>query len=82
MSRRHATIWVDAETRKFYIQDLGTANGTYVNNQRLGSESVPSVPLEVNSGDEISLACDVVAEGKVGEEGEMYWGVKARVNWE
>lgn len=49
ISRQHALIHIDAE--KYYIEDLGSSNGTYVNNI-----SVPKGERqEISAGDVIAL---------------------------
>lgn len=39
----------------FYIEDLGSANGTYVNNHLVGSANQPGVPYLLNDGDRIEI---------------------------
>jgi len=46
LSRRHAHFFVNKET--LYIEDLGSTNGTFVNNSRLSEHA-----MIINSGDEI-----------------------------
>jgi len=50
ISRRHARIFF--KDGKYYIEDMGSANGTFVNK---GSRLVPGMPQELRSGDEIVL---------------------------
>jgi len=49
VSRNHARITEDQ--RRYYIVDLGSANGTTVNGERL----VPQIPRGLSNGDEIGL---------------------------
>ncbi|MBV70048.1 MAG: hypothetical protein CMH52_01740 [Myxococcales bacterium] len=44
VSRRHARVWF--ETGAWYVEDLKSSNGTFVNNQRVEKESL-------NEGDEV-----------------------------
>ncbi|MCB0390081.1 MAG: FHA domain-containing protein [Bdellovibrionales bacterium] len=50
MSRKHFEI--NKENNKFYVLDLGSANGTKVNNKPVSTHQ----PLQVESGDEISIS--------------------------
>ncbi len=50
ISRRH--FRVERSGEQFAIIDLGSANGTFLNNQQL----VPNMPYPVNSGDQIVLS--------------------------
>lgn len=55
ISRRHLRIKRDGDV--FYIQDLGSQNGTMINSIPLLSEKRrPSPPYKINNGDEIILA--------------------------
>jgi pSer/pThr/pTyr-binding forkhead associated (FHA) protein len=49
VSRRHARI--HKQRAQFFIEDLGSANGTFLNGQRL----TPYLPHPVNDGDEVQL---------------------------
>jgi len=49
VSRQHAMIHI--ETEKYYIEDLGSSNGTYVNNASVAKGE----RREINSGDVIAL---------------------------
>ena len=49
VSRRHARI--HKQRAQFFIEDLGSANGTFLNGQRL----TPYLPHPVNNGDEVQL---------------------------
>lgn len=55
ISRKHAQICCDSEG--YYLEDLGSKNGTYCNDQRLGSKS----RCRLTSGDKIRLV-DTVLE--------------------
>ncbi len=49
VSRRHARI--HRQRAQFFIEDLGSANGTFLNGQRL----TPYLPHPVHDGDELQL---------------------------
>ncbi|RJQ31115.1 MAG: FHA domain-containing protein [Actinobacteria bacterium] len=48
VSRRHAKLAFNSETKKASVKDIGSLNGTYVNNQR-------SDESDLNSGDEVQI---------------------------
>ena len=50
ISRRHCVFYYDG--KELYVMDLGSTNGTYVNDDRLA----PSRWVKLNSGDRVSLA--------------------------
>jgi subtilisin family serine protease len=54
-SRQHAVI--SRQGDQFFIQDLGSTNGTFVNGQRL----VPNVPFLLRPGDRVRLAETVLS---------------------
>jgi pSer/pThr/pTyr-binding forkhead associated (FHA) protein len=49
VSRRHCKIWLGEG--EYLIEDLGSANGTYLNGQRL----TPYLPHSLNDGDDLQL---------------------------
>ncbi|CAI5757563.1 unnamed protein product [Candida verbasci] len=55
LSRNHAQIYISEG--KLYLQDLGSSNGTYLNDVRLGND-----PVEVKLNDIICLGFNVQAE--------------------
>jgi VWFA-related protein len=55
VSRRHAQLTFDAGRRAFFITDLNSSNGTFMNNQRLPSGE----PVLIASSAEISLGPNV-----------------------
>ncbi|WP_431974749.1 FHA domain-containing protein [Micromonospora haikouensis] len=55
VSRQHALLWV--EHGELYVQDLGSTNGTYVNDRRLD----PHTRQRLFDGDELRLASTVRA---------------------
>ncbi|KAI5961197.1 uncharacterized protein KGF55_004122 [Candida pseudojiufengensis] len=57
LSRNHAQIYVDSNNGKLMLQDLGSSNGTYLNDTRLSNE-----PTEVKIGDVVCLGFNVQAE--------------------
>jgi hypothetical protein len=50
VSRKHARIFFKDD--KYFIEDLGSTNGTFINK---GSRLAPGVPQELKSGDEIIM---------------------------
>ena len=54
VSRRHARMWFDKG--RWYIDDLQSANGTFVNNVRIQANS----PVQLNDGDRINFGDEVV----------------------
>jgi hypothetical protein len=75
LSRRHAEIWL--ENGQTFLRDLGSANGTWVDGQNIGNQSLPlrpgmqiwlgHVPLGVTwaiDGSKTSLAQDIPPELK------------------
>ncbi|KAG7197144.1 hypothetical protein KM043_007230 [Ampulex compressa] len=62
LSRNHAVLWYSAG--KFYLQDTRSSNGTFINNQRLSSTGLESVPKEVCSGDIVQFGVDVMESTK------------------
>lgn len=53
VSRRHARIFQDGDT--YYLQDLGSSNGTYLNGKRLDE-----VPRPLKTGDRVGLGRSIV----------------------
>lgn len=83
MSRRHCIFFVsfargEREIKQVYVQDLGAANGTYVNGARLGSDEHASVPMPVQIGDRIGFAEKVVQDGVVYEGVDVVVDIKFR----
>ncbi|ORZ02297.1 hypothetical protein BCR43DRAFT_481325 [Syncephalastrum racemosum] len=58
VSRSHAEIWVQPETNKIYVRDVGSSSGTFVNRARLSPANLQSAPQEVKDGDVIQLGVD------------------------
>src|SRR5690349_18341015 len=52
-SRRHARIWLEDDT--CWVEDLGSANGTWVNGKRLGDGRVA-----LSGGDTVSIGDEAV----------------------
>jgi pSer/pThr/pTyr-binding forkhead associated (FHA) protein len=52
VSQQHARIFGKSE--KWYVEDLGSTNGTYVNDQKLGA------PAQVEPGDKIRVGTTVL----------------------
>ena len=72
VSRRHCEFY--SEAGKWYIKDVKSSSGTFLNHIRLSSPSQESKPWPVNDGDIIQLGIDY----KGGEE-MIYRCVKMRV---
>ncbi|KAJ1564432.1 hypothetical protein HK405_014895, partial [Cladochytrium tenue] len=60
LSRHHADIW--CEGGKVWIRDVGSSNGTYVNEVRLCEENVRGEPFLLQDGDEIVFGIDIEDE--------------------
>lgn len=56
VSRKHAKIYYDNQSNQWMIIDLGSTNGTKVNNNMLN----PQTPNPLKDGDEITLARVVI----------------------
>ena len=61
LSRQHAEIWAD-QSRKVWIRDVKSSNGTFVNGVRLSPESRDSEPHELRENDMLELGIDIVSE--------------------
>ncbi len=72
VSRRHCEFWCD--DGQWYIKDVKSSSGTFLNHIRLSQPSVESRAWAVNDGDIIQLGIDF----KGGEE-MIYRCVKMRV---
>lgn len=57
LSRNHAQIYIDGASGKLMLQDLGSSNGTYLNDFRLGAD-----PVEIKIGDLVCLGFNVQLE--------------------
>lgn len=73
MSRQHATIRADAETRILTIQDDGSMHGTSLNGLRVGKE-----PLELLPADILTFGAEVVR----GEETYQPLKISIYFEWE
>lgn len=60
LSRRHARLFRDGE--RLLIEDLGSQNGTFVNDSRIEGA------MELRAGDEVRLSASVLAVEEAGEE--------------
>ncbi|KAI9830497.1 MAG: hypothetical protein M1826_004734 [Phylliscum demangeonii] len=72
VSRRHCEFW--CSNGQWYIKDVKSSSGTFLNHIRLSQPSVESKPWRVNDGDIVQLGIDF----KGGEE-MIYRCVKMRV---
>lgn len=55
LSRNHAAMYID-QSGKLMLKDLGSSNGTYLNDEKLDNE-----PVEVKVGDSISFGFNIQA---------------------
>ncbi|RHZ51957.1 hypothetical protein Glove_467g15 [Diversispora epigaea] len=60
LSRTHAEIW--SEHGKVYIKDLKSSNGTYINGQRISSETKESDSIELKMMDILEFGIDILNE--------------------
>ncbi|KAG1785319.1 SMAD/FHA domain-containing protein, partial [Suillus plorans] len=60
LSRQHAEIWEDSG--KIYIKDVKSANGTFINGERLSPEGVQSEPFELKNDDIVEFGIDIIGE--------------------
>lgn len=72
VSRRHCEFWCTAG--QWYVKDVKSSSGTFLNHVRLSSPGVESRPYPVNDGDVVQLGIDF----KGGEE-VIFRCVKIRV---
>lgn len=72
VSRRHCEFW--CASGKWYIRDVKSSSGTFLNHIRLSSPGTESRPYQVNDGDIVQLGIDF----KGGEE-MIFRCVKIRV---
>ena len=65
VSRRHARLWM--EDGRWYVEDLGSSNGTYVNNRRITKQ-------ELDEGDDLrcgDFKLNYVVEDHTREVGQL-----------
>ncbi|KAJ2969306.1 hypothetical protein NUW58_g10020 [Xylaria curta] len=72
VSRRHCEFWF--EKGKWYIKDVKSSSGTFLNHIRLSAPATESRPYPINDGDIVQLGIDF----KGGEE-MIYRCVKMRI---
>ena len=72
VSRRHCEFWF--EQNKWYIKDVKSSSGTFLNHIRLSAPGTESKPFPINDGDIVQLGIDF----KGGEE-MIYRCVKMRI---
>ncbi|KAI0166213.1 hypothetical protein GGR57DRAFT_16656 [Xylariaceae sp. FL1272] len=72
VSRRHCEFWF--EKGKWYVKDVKSSSGTFLNHIRLSAPGTESKPYPINDGDMVQLGIDF----KGGEE-MIYRCVKMRV---
>lgn len=56
VSRRHAKLWFDGASGHWYLADIQSANGTFVNNMRLQ----PNQAVALNDGDVLNFGDEIV----------------------
>jgi E3 ubiquitin-protein ligase DMA1/2 len=56
VSRRHCEFW--CQNGQWYIKDVGSSSGTFLNHIRLSQPGVESKPYVVNDGDVVQLGID------------------------
>lgn len=56
VSRRHARLWFDSGSGHWFLADMQSANGTFINNARLQ----PNQPVTLNDGDVINFGDEIV----------------------
>jgi E3 ubiquitin-protein ligase DMA1/2 len=56
VSRNHAKLWCSAG--QWYLQDVGSSSGTFLNHIRLSPASVESIPYAIKDGDIVQLGID------------------------
>lgn len=54
LSRNHAAMYVDGNSGKLMLKDLGSSNGTFVNDRKLDTE-----PVEIKVGDDICFGFNI-----------------------
>lgn len=57
LSRNHACLFIDPKLGQLMIQDMGSSNGTYVNQEKIAAE-----PVSINIGDRINLGFNIQVE--------------------
>ena len=56
VSRNHAKMWCSND--QWYLQDVGSSSGTFLNHIRLSSPNVESTPYAIKDGDIVQLGID------------------------
>ena len=56
VSRNHAKMW--CSNRQWYVQDVGSSSGTFLNHIRLSAANVESPPYAIKDGDIVQLGID------------------------
>ncbi|KAI7161181.1 hypothetical protein KC349_g3033 [Hortaea werneckii] len=64
VSRRHCELWYNTSQSQWYIRDVKSSSGTFLNHVRLSPPGQESRPYAVNDGDVVQLGIDF----KGGEE--------------
>ena len=72
VSRRHCEFW--CENGQWYVRDIKSSSGTFLNHIRLSAPGMESKPFPINDGDVLQLGIDF----KGGEE-QIFRCVKIRV---
>lgn len=74
VSRRHCEFWYNSQQTQWYVRDVKSSSGTFLNHVRLSPPGQESRPYAVNDGDVVQLGIDF----KGGEE-VIFRCVKIRV---
>jgi pSer/pThr/pTyr-binding forkhead associated (FHA) protein len=56
VSRNHAKMW--SSNGQWYLQDVGSSSGTFLNHIRLSSPNIESTPYTIKDGDIVQLGID------------------------
>jgi pSer/pThr/pTyr-binding forkhead associated (FHA) protein len=56
VSRNHAKLW--CSSGQWYLQDVGSSSGTFLNHIRLSPPNVESTPYAIKDGDIVQLGID------------------------
>ena len=85
VSRNHAKMW--SSNGRWYLQDIGSSSGTFLNHIRLSPPNIESTPYAVKDGDIVQLGidfrvCFLVSWSLISKQGgteEVFRCVKMRI---
>lgn len=79
-SRRHALVTVDADAKSVYVEDLGSSNGTYVNDERIADRTLLKLGSRVRIGGTVYVLHSATArspsELDLAEAGTLTMGIE------